>query len=153
MSLRFSTFESVYLDARDALQNDTEVVLRELDDLEDAGGTADLIHVTFLRVFGARILLSQDADDRPLLGDGVLYQSNRLSASDIDRNDRPREEHRISERQDGDYIWDFDRSVSWLSGLRGHGRHGISGPKNRQGDDLPFYGEPLSRLHFWTDHL
>ena len=55
---------STEADARDALQDDREVVLRELDDLEDARRAPDHVEVGRPRILGARVALGHDADDR-----------------------------------------------------------------------------------------
>ena len=78
-------------DARDALQDDREVVLGELDDLEDARGAADRVEVAWAGIFGPGVALGDDADDRALLGDRLLDELDGLLAADVDRDDRARE--------------------------------------------------------------
>src|SRR5262249_101652 len=63
------------------------------------------------RIFGARVLLRQDADDRPFPRDRLLDQSDALASSDIDGDDAPRKQHRIPERKDRDQLGDLDRTL------------------------------------------
>ena len=73
---RLGAVERRDLEARDALQDDGEVVLRELDDLQDPRGAADHVEVAGAGILGARVLLREDADDRPLLRDRVLDEAH-----------------------------------------------------------------------------
>ncbi len=82
-------------DARDALQDDREVVLGELDDFENAGCAAHRVHVRFGRILGARVALREDADHRALLRDRFLDEAHALATTDVDRDDRPGEQHRV----------------------------------------------------------
>jgi hypothetical protein len=116
---RLGAVEHGDLEPRDALQDDREVVLGELDDLEDPRRAADHVQVARPRVLGARVLLREDADDRPLLGDGVLDQADRLAPADIDGNDCSRKQYGVAQRKDGERVGDLDRLLSPCLGL-GH---------------------------------
>ncbi len=130
---RLGALERGRLEARHALQDHREVVLGQLDDLEDAGGAPDRVQVAGLWVLGAGVLLGQDADDRALLGDGVLDEPDRLATADVDRDDRPGKEHRVSQWEDRELIRDLDRRVSPGLGLR-HDRKLAMENHERQGN-------------------
>jgi hypothetical protein len=97
-------------DARDPLQDDREVVLGELDHLEDARGAAHGVEVGGAGILGLGVALGDDADDRPFLGDGFLDQLDRFLPAHVDGDDRPGEEHRVTQRQDGDVLGNLDRT-------------------------------------------
>ncbi len=94
---------------RDPLQDHREVVLGQLDDLEDAGRAADHVEIAGARLLGARVALGDDADDGALLGDRLLDQLHRLLAAHVDGDDRPREQHRVPQGENGDDVGDLDR--------------------------------------------
>src|SRR5262249_54043100 len=98
-------------DPADALQDHGEVVLGELDDLEDARGAADGIHVARAWVLRARVLLGQDADARPLPRDRLLDETHALAPTHVDGNDAPWKQHGIPERKYRDQLWDLDRTL------------------------------------------
>jgi GntR family transcriptional regulator, transcriptional repressor for pyruvate dehydrogenase complex len=116
---RLAALEAVDLEPRNPLQDDAEVVLGQLDDLEDAGGAAHVVHICLVRILGARILLREDADHRALLGDRVLHEADGLAPPDVDRNDRTREQHGVAERENGDHVRDLDRKIAACLGF-GH---------------------------------
>ena len=130
---RLGAVERRDLEARDALEDDAEVVLRELDDLQDPRGAADHVEVAGARILGARILLRQDADDRPLLRDRVLDEAHRLAAADVDRDDRAGEQHGVAQRKDGERVRDLHRLLSPCLGL-GHDRNLATAIRERQAD-------------------
>ncbi len=116
---RLGAVERADLEARDALQDDAEVVLRELDDLEDPRRAADHVEIAGARILGARVLLRQDPDDRPLLRDRILDEPYALAPADIDGNDRSGEQHGVAQREDGKRVRDFHRLLPSSLGL-GH---------------------------------
>ncbi len=107
-------------DARDPLQDHREVVLGQLDDLEDAGGAADHIEIARAGLLGPRVALGDDADDGALFGDRLLDQFDRLLATDVDGDDRPREQDGVPQGQNGDDVGDLDRPFGHRF-LCGHG--------------------------------
>ena len=97
--------------ARNALQDDREAVLGQLDDLQDAGGAAHGVEVGRSRLLDARVALGDDADDRLFLRDGLLDQLHGFLAPDIDGDDRVRKQDGIAQRKDGQKLGNLDRPL------------------------------------------
>ncbi len=127
----------------DPLKDHRVVVLGQLDDLENASGTADLVQVGLQRILGGGVTLGGDADDRPLMRDGFLDESHRLGSPHIDGNDRSGEQHRVAQRQHRDGVREFGdlfdglvrrRTHAWGPFRAGHGNTrppAVNGPDAR----------------------
>ena len=69
----------------------------------DVGDRADPVQIVRPRVGGLRIALHHNADGA-LLPHRLLDGGDRLRPADAERNDKPGEEHRVSDGQDDDDV-------------------------------------------------
>jgi hypothetical protein len=104
------------LEPRHALQDHAEVVLGELDHLQDARRAAHGIHVLGHRIVHPGLPLGQNADDGPLLGDGLLHKAYGLPSSHVDGDDRSGKEHGVPQGQNGDLVGKllYELDILWI---------------------------------------
>jgi hypothetical protein len=94
---RLGLREVAYADALDALDEHGEVVLAGSHHAQDHGERADLVQVLRARRLVARILLRHDAQ-HAVGGHDVVQELNAARPADVHRQDREREQHRVTHR-------------------------------------------------------
>ncbi len=95
-------------DSLQALHEDEKALAGQLDDLVNVGRGSDLVEVNRLRVVDARVALGDHADELVLLLAQVVNQLQRAFPTHRERQNGVREQHRIANRQNGQFL-DFGR--------------------------------------------
>ena len=126
--------------AREALDEEADAPVGELQHPHDRGDRADRVEVLGARRVVLRVLLGDQHDD-PLLGEGRVHRVDRLLAGHRERQDDEREDDDVLQRQDGEDV--RDRKVGFPFGGRdlfffelGHGRYSSCSERHRDLDLL-----------------
>ena len=108
------------LEPRLGLQRDAEVAARQAREVGDPDEGADRVEVGLAGVGDGRVLLGGDADEVALLQ--VAGERDRSLAADGERDDRPGEEHPVTEGQEGEGR--DGHGAELLGGWEGSNGHG-----------------------------
>ena len=96
-----------YLDLLQTVEYHGEVAVGHLQNLDDARRGADLVHVVGRGVLDLALALEHGAEDAAVGIDGP-HERDALVAADGDGGDGAGEEHRRTQREDGDDLGDVD---------------------------------------------
>ena len=89
----------VEVQARQALDDEAQAAVGQLEHLVDVRRRADGIEVLLLGLLDGRVALREDGDELAA-GERVFDQADRALAGDRERHERMREQHRVPQRQD-----------------------------------------------------
>ncbi len=93
--------------AGEALDEDPDAVVRQLDHPHDAGHGADLVEVLRLRVLVVGVLLGEQ-EQEAVLRQRLVHRGDRALAADRQRHHHEREEHRVLQRHRRQHVGDRD---------------------------------------------
>ena len=93
----------------EALHEDADAAVRQLQHPHDDGHRADAIEVVLGRVFVLKVFLRRQHDDA-VLGQRLVHRVDRLLARHRQRDDDERKDHQVLERKHRQDVGDFD----WL---------------------------------------
>ena len=91
-----------------ALDDDAQAAVRQLEHLVDVAGGADGVEVVLARVLFRGLTLGEDGN-HPAGRDGVVDQPHRALASHRQRHERIGEQHRVAQRQHGEFSGNLER--------------------------------------------
>jgi hypothetical protein len=102
--------EAVEPHAREALDDDAQAAVWQLEHLVYVAGRADWIQVVLFRLLLGGVTLGEHADEAARRY-RLVDQPHRALASDGERHERVGEEHGIAQRQDGQFVRQLERLV------------------------------------------
>ena len=92
-------------DPRQALDDQAQAAVGQLEHLVDVGGRPDLVEVGLGRLLDGGVALREDRD-QPAAGHRLVDQPDRRLAGHGQRHERVGEEHRVAQRQHGQRVGD-----------------------------------------------
>ncbi len=96
--------------ARQALDDQPEAAVRQLEHLVDVGGRADRVEVVLAGLLDGRVALGEDGDQLAA-ADRIVDQADGALAGHGERHERVREEDGVAERQDRELGWNRERPL------------------------------------------
>ena len=108
--IRLHRDDLVEANARQALHDEAKAAVGQPEHLVDMGGGANRIEVGLQRFVERGIALREDADQLAV-GDGFVDQPHRTLTRHRQRHERVRKQHRVAQREHGQFGWNDGRTI------------------------------------------